>query len=606
MRILGVLAALSVSCSAFAQTTLDYNSLRHIDLRDLVHHGSHYDVREKKEVKGTALRGTSTLLMRFMENYPQRFVGPIDSSGRINDTVSTTVKFYPDGAKGPEGSANENDVFQISSDFPETRRQTIFSAEFEDIVVEQPETETVSPIYKLRMILFVHDQNHPFAVGGYYFRRLTVRVNWQIPKERETERVQVLSGGNDSAQDIPLSHTKFRVIGDILERKIILEEPTYGIIKTFPIGVGAFDVRTAPGMDRKVVRQLTEEFPNGFVRQEKLNSEPIQSNTRVRTYPSYYRGRPFIGLRTSDGQYRQIGMHYQIDKWGLTRGFVSHACIRVRDKDLYQIDAILNEGPHGTLSIDFRNAQPQYSRYIHPMEKFEENYKQVVYSTRATEPTVKCERSTYSIRFYGQYHTLADGDCLTKVEQVKGSPQPIIDYLLGRSTVEPLTLLTDIEHDPIRLDNGEDVNWQSDGGQEYQQIVVKRRKYLADHVSDFLGNLFGGSNRRPEPQVVYVQPNPRFVPPADIVEVRPAQPVVQQRPQVQTATRSCSPAPKAPKVTSSMSRAEARRATQAKIQEITTNYDCYCRPNPLPNAQEACSNWPGELARWKQYLQDLN
>ncbi|NCN40772.1 murein L,D-transpeptidase [bacterium] len=442
--ILATLTALSIlPLSARAQSSQlpgdVLNYLRFVDLRDLFAHD-------------TQLSGTSNLIMKTLEEDPERLLGKGKSY----------LSFYRSGAVGPKGSkvrSNGKSVYSYSdeNDGSETRINTVLGLDFEDILVEDIERGLEeAQVFRLRLLLFAHDKNR--ITDPYYFRRINIRVDWTIPRERADERVQFI----ELIEEIPLALTSFKVDGDLLERKVILHDDRFGITKVFPIGVGSFDVRTAYGMDNHV-SLMTYEFRNATLKKTKVNKGSIP-NVRSRIYPSYYKGRPFIAIYDADQGYRQIGLHYQIDSDGLRRGFVSHGCIRVEDKHLYQLDVIVNEGPKDEIPINMVYNLEGFDDIFHPMPKLDLEYNIVNYSDRPGPRvwdkkkndwttkwihSIKCPNSSYSTRYYGDiFHTIADSDCLTKVSKRSGNVYEITSYMKGLSSNLPLAYTSSDNHVP--------------------------------------------------------------------------------------------------------------------------------------------------------------
>lgn len=466
-----------------------YDNLKHIDIRDLEKYGGDiqtvYKVQKALwdlgyDIGVDGLKGPQTerlvgeyqssrglQVTRSMDDATlqslglQRVLGLEDVAERLGDsleentalytgvadTVTNTitpannyVRYYAAGAEGPKAvgpnagsvrkDASGNSYFSINEDPAHTRMNTIFSAEIEDII-----EEVEGQVFKLQVILFIHDDTSAVADGsfGFYFRRLQVQVDLADTNE-STKGVQILR----HVQDIPLVQTNFHVLGDILDRKVILEDNTNNIIKIFPIGVGGFDIQTATGMDGSAV-STTFEFPNAKMKSTQAQS--TWSNTRSRTSPSYYKGRPFLALYAGGTNYRSIGLHYQIDDDGLTRGFVSHGCVRVRDKDLYQLDAILNDGPHQAIDTHIVYDLKGYEHLDHPMPKKNHEYSLKVFSTVTTADRIsheQCGSTTHNVQWVGGgYHTVADSDCLSKHVSRKGDVQEVIDYIRGKGLIVP-------------------------------------------------------------------------------------------------------------------------------------------------------------------------
>lgn len=573
MRILALIlcwVTILVSSQVFAQA--DYRSLKHVDLRDL---------RDNP----TYLNGTSNLIINKITDNPEIFGLP------------SHVRFYEHGARGPRGDVitgnDGKEYFAPSEDQSGraiTRQDTVFAIEIEDI-----NEESTDKVFVLRLILFIHDSaNQQYASShGYYFKRLTVRVDWFQPADGN--RFQVLSFD----QEIPLSQTKFSVYGDILDRKIILEDPVNAITKVFPVGLGSFDIRTMNSSLDGSVMSLTREFPpyeQAYITKANITGGGAASNnTEARTYPSYYRGRPFLGIYTGDGVYHQIGMHYQIDSEGLKRGFISHGCIRIRDKDLYQLSAIVNNGPNDKVPVQFvYHLGGRYEHLTHPMS-FYPTYNAVVYSSALSQDRVQCPTTSYSVERVGaqsQFHTLADGDCLTMVKSTGQSASMVVDYLLGRSNKPPYGL-----YSPGRshvygsaVDIGND-DYESEGGKEEKQ---RRRR-------GFLAGIFGGRNDFEKAEVarppavidttIYVMKV--YTPPQDnrirFYEFESHSLAI---PTVATEKSAIMPTPEV---------AAAIREAEEKINYIQSNRSKYCGTERAVY-KEYCDSWDRSLDEWMNYL----
>ncbi|NQZ19593.1 MAG: hypothetical protein HRT44_10105 [Bdellovibrionales bacterium] len=205
------------------------------------------------------------------------------------------------------------------------------------------------------------------------------------------------------------------------------------------------------------------------------------ANTSSRIQPSYYRGRPFLaivdfsqiddpeilenagrGIPTNVGSgYRHIGFHYKIDDDGLKRGFESHGCIRLQDRELYMLNSIINHGPRNLTPVEVKKVLPYYSQ-IDAVYKTQEKYEKVVYSSKEPSPRrVHClQGAPYPVRFFenedgtNKMHTLADKDCLSQLSGPAGNMEMLQDYLLGNSQYSPeLADWGDAEHAPISYHN---------------------------------------------------------------------------------------------------------------------------------------------------------
>ncbi|MCO5112608.1 MAG: hypothetical protein M9899_00375 [Bdellovibrionaceae bacterium] len=449
------LVLLSVLFSASVTYANRFEYLKHVDVRDIA----------KYDKSAVHFRGTSSKILEMFEAHPGLFVGPT-ADDLIIPEMNTRIKFYRDGAVGPDGHYKTNEsgqeVFVATKKNEHTRRNAILSVDYENVVDVTGEDK----VFDADLLLFIHDENI-----GYYFRRLQVRVDWHQNAGGKGSIFDVVQV-QKFYEDIHLNETKFSVNVSILDRKMILEDSYYLITKVFPLTVGALDIRTQTGMDGQVhsmtflvpsrMRNSTnkyeeyEDFKNAEIK--KASQWHAINNTRARNFPAYFRGRPFIAvidknLGENAGGYREVGFHYQITRDKLVRGFESHGCMRMADKDLYQLDAILNEGPHNTLSTKAVYNLPQYKWIDNPMPKVNSNYNVVAYSKADPQTrNVRCENGTsYAVRRYGVYHTVSDGDCLTLIQRRNKSVQPVIDYIAGLGRDFPETYVaSNLTHIPLK------------------------------------------------------------------------------------------------------------------------------------------------------------
>lgn len=410
------------------------------------------------------LPSTATFLMRQLTADPARFVGVTD------------VSYSETGPRGPSPSlddptltnANGISYYNIAKEYPETLKNTILYAGFDKEITEL----VVNQDYDTYLTLFVHSnqykQQNP-ASNGYFFRRMHIRIEWskRSAAANESQILTILSTEND----IPLNATNFQVMGVMIDRKVILEDFGNKIWIVLPVGVGSLDIRPSASNSAPLSVSITTgeinnpSRPARFVKHADPTSDGSSSNTRRRIIPDYYAGRPFLGIRYSDGTYTEIGMHYQIDSF-LTRGFVSHGCIRVRDKDLYVLDAIVNEGPQKSVPVKIVNQLPEYAAFDNLMKKENSWYSAVSYTTKPALPVapITCPGTAQVFRQYvyadgmrhsnpndGAYHTYPNlKECLFQTGKVTAPADPlnpnpdivspILEYMVGLSRGMPLPL----------------------------------------------------------------------------------------------------------------------------------------------------------------------
>lgn len=464
----------SLNPSAFIRT---YKYIEHVDLRDIVKYDN--EIGRKLPDSADRLPGTSKKILAAVLDSPERFIG-VDG-----------VKYYEDGAKGPSGSEKSvaykngsRKVYVISKRHSNTYTNTIFSVDYVSAKEIRPS------VIEAELLLFAHsDQKGPF------FKKITVIVDWKKNKTHEIEDVvSVIKSG----EEIALSETNFVLKGSIADQKIIIEDQNFGITKVFPVTVGAIDARDSivesmnfhvPASNRRAARKAGldpalqnefQDFSNAALISRKIwNTGSSWANTSERTYPSAFKGRPFIGLvdlnyvdltsgdkiKYSAG-YREIGLHYQITSNRLERGFRSHGCVRVRDKDLYQLDVIVNQNAKKDLiSAVFKNTLPKYKNINHP-HTYNKSVAMVMYTSKnasdyrnkAKSENILCQISPYrqsrSVRWNDSdrkdYHTVIGNDCLTTTYEDTGvTSSEVKAYLEGTgSRIRPY--IVDQEHGPVK------------------------------------------------------------------------------------------------------------------------------------------------------------
>jgi hypothetical protein len=193
--------------------------------------------------------------------------------------------------------------------------------------------------------------------------------------------------------------------------------------------------------------------------------------TEERNTPSWYKGRPFLGILDENGtKYKEIGFHYQIDDDQLKRGFVSHGCVRVRDKDLYQLSALIFNSGQRALPVKVVNSFTIYSELFdlayldHPYPKLNSTFKRIIYADRnyvsaearaqVNPSIIPIPRATdfneveryewcrqngkYSVlRYHGPWASVLGTDCLTRIATDNRPVNDVINYMLGLSFQGP-------------------------------------------------------------------------------------------------------------------------------------------------------------------------
>lgn len=222
----------------------------------------------------------------------------------------------------------------------ETRKNAVYGIEFEK------EPFQLNPSFWVVPLIAFYQNND----GEYSFRRFELEVDADTFNIYEI-RVK---------EDIPLISTAFEVRVGLSQLKVVMEDPIHNIKKVYPLGVGGLDEGVARSGGS---RFLTPYFVNGY-----LSKKISWLTIAERWSPSYFAGRPFIRVSNSKGDPTGIGFHYKITSQ-LKRGFVSHRCMRMRDKDLYEMFAILVNGSSTEVPVNVLKAVDDNED--HPYAKIE-------------------------------------------------------------------------------------------------------------------------------------------------------------------------------------------------------------------------------------------
>lgn len=436
-----------------------------VDLRDHIQFGSYNDLPTH-----TIQTAIENRVCHFTANIDPLTNKPDERDCDFNyrRLSNPNMKFTREGAIGPRGTIN-GEVFVPTDKRMSSRTDTIFSVEFDG---ENSVKKMAEGLYMAKIILFIHDsQRSSTESEQYFFRKMTVKTDSSYPIT-DPQRVII----THVEKDIPLSDTYFEVYTDIAERKTVLIDNYNKIRKVFPVGVGAFDVRTLPGMDN-FIGSMTEELKKEAIITARPgvndNGKPIEVQIlQERNHPSWYKGRPFIGILDENGtKYKEIGFHYQIDDDQLRRAFVSHGCIRVRDKDLYQLSVIVFKGTQEKVPVQVVNSFSIYNHLQsltsldHPYPKTNNSFKRIIYADKnyaSQEARAQVSPSIISIakasdfteverfewcrqngkydvlRYHGPWASVLGTDCLTRITTENRHVGEFITYMLGYTNTPPV------------------------------------------------------------------------------------------------------------------------------------------------------------------------
>jgi hypothetical protein len=150
----------------------------------------------------------------------------------------------------------------------------------------------------------------------------------------------------EAVRDIDLSDMHFTVDAGLVPRQVVVEDARHGVTLIFPLAVGAYD-ENVRGYGN---RFLTPLFQGAYIDRTTLGRQPSE--------PGEYRGLPILWITNSNGVLDGVAFHITLlgdDAWKtkgpnyLPRSFESHACMRMRKKDLLEFSmAVTNSADQRT------------------------------------------------------------------------------------------------------------------------------------------------------------------------------------------------------------------------------------------------------------------
>jgi hypothetical protein len=265
----------------------------------------------------------------------------------------------------------------------------LVGVDFKDVIIwarsRLPEAFVVLKELKKRSTLFLGPNNDGVNIHGVellekplptaHGKLLTIALLLQKPdmqcffRKIEVEITKDSNGaygiaGTRFLEDIGMRDVRFTMKVGLVQRKAILEDQIHGLKIVYPLGVGGLDEITHPG--RPMI--LTPSFSNGALEKRYVIAE--------RNDPPYFKGKPFIRLSNSNG-YLPVGFHIQQNPV-FVRGFDSHGCMRLREKDLTELFLIvtrtdLDETPLAvfkSLPDGLNHPYPLHTQYYKRIKNF--------------------------------------------------------------------------------------------------------------------------------------------------------------------------------------------------------------------------------------------
>ncbi|MGK5088372.1 L,D-transpeptidase [Bdellovibrionota bacterium FG-2] len=215
---------------------------------------------------------------------------------------------------------------------------------------------------------------------GYVFRKMKItltQVDYYAPMTLAAAEI---------LEDIPASNTRFSLEIGLVERKAVLTDDITGIRKVYPLGVGSFDEGVTTGGGPTTL--LTPRYANASLQRS--------TTIRARSDKEYFHGMPFIRVIDSKSKQTPIGLHivqHSSDAPGgrnfnyMLRGFDSHGCMRLREKDLYEVYAILMNESESLIPISISYHISDLEE--HPLPLLDNSYRRVKNFWTAAKPAAQ-------------------------------------------------------------------------------------------------------------------------------------------------------------------------------------------------------------------------
>jgi hypothetical protein len=146
--------------------------------------------------------------------------------------------------------------------------------------------------------------------------------------------------------DVPLSRMHFVVNVGLVDHLVMIEDLTNDVRMAFPLGVGGLD----QGIVDRGISLLTPIYHGAYL-----------ERARVTSLGGHYRNLPVMYLTSPRGSFDGIGFHITLisdQDWKtkgpnyLLRGFESHACMRMRYKDLMEFHTIVMLGGDTVIPVN--------------------------------------------------------------------------------------------------------------------------------------------------------------------------------------------------------------------------------------------------------------
>lgn len=272
-------------------------------------------------------------------------------------------------AIGKPEDAEKPRIAYIHERSNDSRFSKIFSAQIES---EPSVDDENSNLVYVPLLTFVNLKGD-YSVS--FFQRFTVTVDLKAKRVVNIE---------EKGPEINIQKTSFSYTVDLFARKLVARDSSNDITIVYPLGVGGLDdgVTTAD----RARRLMTPNIENGFL--IKASAKQLLQHC----YPDYFNCRPFLPVFDNPNPkygWTKLGLHGPITGH-LLRGFVSHGCMRMREKDLYEVTAVLLGSSAAMLPISIV-LDSETNELDHPMPLDDKHFFGVVNVGSDDEPKVQLD-----------------------------------------------------------------------------------------------------------------------------------------------------------------------------------------------------------------------
>ncbi len=324
----------------------------------------------------------------------------------LNDMANRPATYFPESVTLATAGPGISRIAPRTSSVRKTLVNSVYGVEIFNPV--SPTAEGLD--FDIRALIHSKKQTPAFL-----FREYRIRVGGS---PRGVLSVQVL-------RDFPLSDTEFSVDVSLVARKAVFKDSRQGVVKVYPLGVGAFDEGVTASSNGKTVL-MTPTYSGATLSRA--------AAIRSRSDPAYYAGMPFVRIVRRDGHWSPIAFHIVQhaheapggrDYNHLLRAFDSHGCMRVREKDLYELYYLL-------LGHSLTTAAVEMSYWLdddreHPFPLDDSFHQRVKNFGTVARPAIRRDEHrltiTEVIREAPPIERLAgaplDGDKMTRLEMVR-------------------------------------------------------------------------------------------------------------------------------------------------------------------------------------------